>query len=371
MTEEQQRHRVRSLSWRLLLCAILLGWVCQAIFLKEASEAYQRQGGDWDALARADQWRLAWVHGPRGLWQTLRLIQPAAGAASLAFMGGTILVGALRWRKVMHVQGIDLSRGRALSISFVAHFFNSFLLGSTGGDLVKALYAARLTHHRKTEAVVAVAVDRLIGLLSMLLFATVMLLPNWSLVAAHRRLGALSGLVVLMLLGGLAVATLSFWGGLSRRWPGARQWLRSLPKSDMIERSLEASRRFGREPRVLAETLALSMLINVLCVLQVWALARGLGIEIAATALFLIVPVIICISALPITPSGLGLRENIYVWMLAVPEIHVAATQALSLSLLAYAGSLAWSMVGGLVYLGFRERASLTRPDPEAESPSA
>jgi len=353
------------------LCAILLGWVCQAIFLKEASEAYQRQGGDWDALARADQWRLAWVHGPRGLWQTLRLIQPAAGAASLAFMGGTILVGALRWRKVMHVQGIDLSRGRALSISFVAHFFNSFLLGSTGGDLVKALYAARLTHHRKTEAVVAVAVDRLIGLLSMLLFATVMLLPNWSLVAAHRRLGALSGLVVLMLLGGLAVATLSFWGGLSRRWPGARQWLRSLPKSDMIERSLEASRRFGREPRVLAETLALSMLINVLCVLQVWALARGLGIEIAATALFLIVPVIICISALPITPSGLGLRENIYVWMLAVPEIHVAATQALSLSLLAYAGGLAWSMVGGLVYLGFRERASLTRPDPEAESPSA
>ena len=41
------------------------------------------------------------------------------------------------------------------------------LLGSTGGDLLKAYYAARESHHKKTEAVVTVFVDRLIGLFSM------------------------------------------------------------------------------------------------------------------------------------------------------------------------------------------------------------
>ena len=53
----------------------------------------------------------------------------------------------------------------------MAQFFNAFLLGSTGGDLLKAYYAARETHHRKTEAVVTVLVDRLIGLFSMLALA--------------------------------------------------------------------------------------------------------------------------------------------------------------------------------------------------------
>ena len=64
-------------------------------------------------------------------------------------MGTTILLGVLRWRLVLRVQGLDLPWRRGAEISFVAHFFNSFLLGSTGGDMMKAYYAARET--RPTE----------------------------------------------------------------------------------------------------------------------------------------------------------------------------------------------------------------------------
>src|SRR5207247_3172917 len=102
---------------------------------------------------------------------------PIALLLSVLFVGLTILLGVVRWRMVLHVHGIHLSLGRAMEISLVAHFFNSFLLGSTGGDLLKAYYAARETHHKKTEAVVTVAVDRLLGLLAMLVFACAMMLP--------------------------------------------------------------------------------------------------------------------------------------------------------------------------------------------------
>jgi uncharacterized membrane protein YbhN (UPF0104 family) len=47
--------------------------------------------------------------------------------------------------------------------------------------------------------------------------------------------------------------------------------------------------------------------------IQVLVLAWGLKLDVAALPLFVIVPIIICISALPITPSGLGVRENLYV----------------------------------------------------------
>jgi len=73
----------------------------------------------------------------------------------------------------------------------------------------------------------------------------------------------------------------------------------------------------------------------------------------------MIVPAVICISALPITPSGLGVRENLFVLLLSIPALGIFETQALALSLLAYAGSLFWSLAGGLVYLFLKKREHL------------
>jgi uncharacterized membrane protein YbhN (UPF0104 family) len=75
-------------------------------------------------------------------------------------------------------------------------------------------------------------------------------------------------------------------------------------------------------------------------------------------ALCVIVPVILCISALPITPNGLGVRENLFVLMLAV--IKVPKTAALSVSLIASAQGLLWSLVGGLIYMGVRQKEHLS-----------
>ncbi|MHB1309222.1 MAG: lysylphosphatidylglycerol synthase transmembrane domain-containing protein, partial [Limisphaerales bacterium] len=332
--------------WKAGVCILLLGWVFHSIFVLEGHRAWSAAGQDWEALPLLDQWRQAWIAGPPELWGSIRQLQFSGACWSMVFMGMTILLGVLRWRLVLGVQGLQLSLGRAAEISLVAHFFNSFLLGSTGGDLMKAYYAARETRQLKAEAVMTVVADRLIGLLSMLLFAVAMMLPNLELLARHQRLWMLAMLVVGMLVGGFTLAALSFRGGVSRRWPAARTWLRRLPRGESLERALNATRRYGGKPGFFLRTLGLSMALNVCCVMQYWALAGGLGLAIKPVTLFLLVPMIICVSALPITPSGLGVRENLYVWSLAVPEIGVPATKALSLSLLAYAGSLAWSVMG-------------------------
>lgn len=361
--------KVWRITWRLAVCASLMIWICHSIFLNEARSAWDSAGVDGSRLTRLEQWQGAWSLGPRELWRTIRLVRPIPLVLSLGFMGLTILVGVWRWRRVLRVQGLDLPFGRAAEISLVAHFFNSFLLGSTGGDVLKAYYAARETHRKKTEAVVTVFVDRLIGLSAMLLFAVLMMLPNLALLHQQPRLLAVAWCILAMFVGCAAVVALSFWGGVSRSWPQARLWLRRLPKGETLERCLDACRSFGRERRFLLETLGLSMLLNVVCVCQYLALARGLGTSVVPLALFLIVPMVVCIAALPITPSGLGVRENLYVLLLCGPGIGVAPTEALSLSLLAYAGSLVWSLFGGLVYAGFRERHHLSEVGREADLP--
>lgn len=355
------RHTWR-VGWRLGVCLVLLGWAFQSIFLGEARLAWERQGHSWEALGILTRWELAWTEGPASLWRVIALIRPAEGLWSLVFMGATILLGAWRWHMVLRSQHLGASRGRTVEISFVAHFFNAFLLGSTGGDLIKAYYAAGDTPHGKAESVGTVIVDRLIGLISMLVFAAAMMVPNAGWLVRNPRLGVLALAVLGMLAVLLLVAGLSLNRGVSRWWPGARDWLRRLPKGASLERALEAMRRFGRQRGLLARAFGLSMLLNVACVLQIAVLARGLGLEIRPGYLLVLVPMIICVAALPITPSGLGVRENLYVLALAVPEIGVPAAAALSLSLLAYAGSLFWSLVGGAVYLGFRRHRAALPP---------
>lgn len=351
--------KILQTSFRLAVCLLLLLWVFHTIFLSEGRSAWAARSPAWDQLTRFQQWKIAWQLGPPQVWQSLTTVSAGPLAASFLAMGGIILMGSRRWLIALRAQGLPLPWGRALRISLVAHFFNSFLLGSTGGDLVKAYYAARETAHQKTEAVVTVFVDRVIGLWTMLFFAGLMVLPNLALIRSHERLRVLSLVVVVTLIAGTGFVSLAFWGGLSRRWRGARAWLRRLPKGDWIERSLISCREFGRNRHFFLRMVLFSMALNVLCVAQYLILARGLSITVPLSVWFLIVPSIICIAALPITPSGLGVRENLYVAILAGAPFFVEDTSALTISLLAFAESLAWSIIGGLVYLFLKDREHL------------
>ncbi|MDB6024990.1 MAG: hypothetical protein JWM68_1213 [Verrucomicrobiales bacterium] len=337
--------------------------------MNEGKFSFEAQGKDWTHLTRMEQWKVAWSIGPHELWETLRLIHLSAFTLSLLLVGLTIVVGVLRWRMILEAQGLHLSFVRATEISFVAQFFNSFFLGSTGGDLMKAYYAARETHHKKTEAVVTVFIDRLLGLWSMLMFGALMILPNLALftdVAATKdsqNAVAALRMAAIIILGMLFACSLflvlALWGGVSSRWPNARAFLRKLPKGEHLERSLDSCRVFGQQRALLLKSIVLSMLLNAICVVQVIVLAKGLDLHIPPLALFVIVPMITCISALPITPSGLGVREGLFVSILALPQIAVGKTAALSVSLLTFSGGLFWSVVGGLVYFFLRDRQHL------------
>lgn len=344
---------------RLLIGVTLLAWIFHSIFLDEAKNAWRGSQPAWEQLTRSEQWQLAWTKGPGQLWTTIRQIDPGAFGLSLVCVGLTILIGIIRWRIVLRAQSLSLSFMRIAEISLVAQFFNSFLLGSTGGDLFKAYYAARETHHKKTEAVVTVVIDRLLGLFSMLLFACVLILPNLALVTSYKKFGAVAAVVFAMLIACGAIVMFSFRAGVSRRFPQARQLLRRLPKGDSIERAIDAARLFSQQPFFLSQTLGLSMILNAICVLQVWLLARGLGLTVPILPLSMIVPMVTCLSALPVSISGLGTRETLFVLMLSVPEINVPETAALSISLLTFAGGLFWSVIGGIVYLTRKKRDHL------------
>lgn len=367
MKPNRKKSNAWKIGWRIAVCLLLLGWIFQAIFYNEGRLGWERAGHDWGALSKWERLQVAWTFGPSGLLGTLKMMDLKFLFLSIILMGLILFLGVVRWQSILNVHGLGLPLSRTTEISFIAHFFNSFLLGSVGGDVLKAYYVARETHHKKTEAVVTVAVDRVIGLFSMLLLACAMMLLN------RELLAVLSGklkVVIWMIIGMTTCCALfifvSFWGGVSKGIPGARDWLRRLPKGDLLERSIEAFREFGRDKTFFLRVLPISMLANVVCILHFLTLIWGFHLTAPWLAIAAIVPVVTCISTLPITPSGLGVRENLYVWFLATPGIGIPYAEALLISLIGFGTSLFWSALGGVVYLIVKGKQHLTEIEEES-----
>ncbi|MBT7026602.1 MAG: flippase-like domain-containing protein, partial [Verrucomicrobia bacterium] len=224
------------LTLKLAISLVLVAWILHGIFAGEA----EQQTKDWASLTFAEQVRASWTIGPVGLWETISGVSIVWLLASFVFMGATIFIGVIRWRLVLAVQGLHLSLGRATGISLVAHFFNSFLLGSTGGDLLKAYFAAAETAHKKAEAVTTVVVDRLLGLFAMLLFVSLMALANWNIVMSQQRFIAVMLVVLGMLFASGLVVVLSFWAGPTGARLKFEEFLAKLPKGEVLVRCIEA-----------------------------------------------------------------------------------------------------------------------------------
>ncbi|MGE3311967.1 MAG: YbhN family protein [Limisphaerales bacterium] len=368
---KRKLRRAWSVAWRTGVTVLLMAWAFHAIFHDQCRILLAAQDIDLDAMPRLERWMTVWRLGPAELGRTLIGVRTGWLAASIGLWGLTIVMGSWRWLLILRSQGLDPGFRKTLEISLVAHFFNSFLLGSAGGDVLKAYYAARVTRHMKTEAVTTVLLDRVLGLFTMLGFAVVLMAPNVELILAHRETQILAVVVLGMFAASSIVLWLSLRGGVSGVFPRARQLLAKLPKGELLSRGIEAGRNLGRKPGMVLRTVLASVLLTVLCVLQLLTLIWGYGIEAPLAPLSFVVPSVICISALPLTPNGLGVRDNLYMYLLSLPQIGISAGTAVAISLVAYACSLVWSAIGGVLYLLMRREKDLAQAVAEERADAA
>src|SRR4051812_42036185 len=80
----------------------------------------------------------------------------------------TFLITSYRWHELLKVLDIRIGQARTFVLNMVGAFYNTFMPGSTGGDVLKAWYVAKHTTMR-TRAVMSVLVDRMIGLLALIM----------------------------------------------------------------------------------------------------------------------------------------------------------------------------------------------------------
>lgn len=78
--------------------------------------------------------------------------------------------------------------------------------------------------------------------------------------------------------------------------------------------------------------------------------ARAFGMVVSVWTLFLFIPVATAALLVPISISGLGVREGIFVALLG--QVGVSAAHATAFSLAWYSLDFALALAGGVIYFG-------------------
>jgi uncharacterized membrane protein YbhN (UPF0104 family) len=242
-------------------------------------------------------------------------------------------------------------------------FFNLVVPGATGGDVVKAYYAARRTGVA-TKAVVSVFVDRAVGLFALVLLAGAVLFlgPTREGTAVPRAIvGAVLAGVVLF--AGLVLSR------RVRRAVGLSALLRRLPFPRVWAEVDAAIRLYRSRPASLGLGLAVSLVNHAGSAVCAWLLARALGLdEVSLGAALAIVPVVSLLTAIPLLPGGWGVGEMAFAFFFS--PLGVAPSEAVGWSVVYRLSVLATGLPGGVLWLlarGHPKRAEMEAAVGEAE----
>jgi hypothetical protein len=310
---KKPRGRFRKLAFlaiRVLVCAGLLSWVIRRLDLHQVAD-----------LARSTD-RSVLVLG-------------------LLVEALPVLFTTWRWHLLLVPVGLSQPFLRSFHLNYVGLFFNNFLLGLTGGDVVKAVLIAHGAE-RKPAAVLTVFVDRLLGLIA---------LAGIAAAACLTRLGApefrLAGAIVWGFL--LAFATFcTAWF-----WLRENGWVRRLrsrvPGRKLLEELDAAAAAYRHAPGAVAGALLLSLASHSCSLAGAWLFARALGHPIPLTEILVYYPVIMMLVSLPISVGTWGVGEAAFIAFFR--KVGTPEPVAVALSLLVRLGQALWTLPGGLFLL--------------------
>lgn len=288
--------------------------------------------------------------------------------AALCFTSTVIFAGS-RWWWLLRVNALRVGFLEAQRYTWIGLFFNNLVPGSTGGDLVKAVYIVRRSAPSdRLAAGLSVVVDRVLGLASLALlgaFVALFFIERFAMLAVTIwvviALGVLGGIVLFS----RRVRTTLKLHVLANVLPvRVRHFLARLDQAVFFYRA---------HKRGVAMWLLAGILSHSISVLIVVCIGHGLKTGLPDPEYFVLVPIINIVSAIPIAPNGWGVGEALYANLFArygalyLPGVadaeQVMRTRGVAVSLLFRVCTTIISLVGGLVLLG--EKGPLPRPARE------
>jgi uncharacterized protein (TIRG00374 family) len=288
----------------------------------------------------------------------------------------SVLLSFVRWFVLVRAVGLPFRIRDALRLGMVGYFFNNFLPGSIGGDVLKAAFLAR-EQDRRTVAVATVVMDRMFALWALIWFVAILGCGFW---VAGEFHGDTAEELQRIVLGAVVICAASLSAWLLLGFLSANRADRFAERLNRLPKVGHSAAEFWRAIwmyRCRQWSVYLVMLMAFVgffgFVLTFYFAVRTLAEPTQRIPTleehFLVIPIGFVIQALPGLPGGLGLGE----W--GFGEMYARMNCASSLGVL---GSLVqrvifWilGLAGYLIYLRMKPTLEVRREKaeqlPEAE----
>lgn len=273
-------------------------------------------------------------------WRWIVLAIAAAGVCEF--------FGILRWQLFLRMLHIEVPIRETSKLFFIGAFFNQFLPGTTGGDVVRVIFLMRDHPENKTEGFLSVAVDRLLAVLVLVIMGLLFAWARSDWFASSFAVGHLMKwfAITLFVMGAALVASFVLTSRhlvtlLPRKFPFRRQIIKL---SKLWQLCLE-----NRREALLGAIYTVPMLLAYFAAFCF--AAKAFTDKVSFWDMTSIMPLVTAISSLPISLNGIGVREALLEELLA-QLCGVSRGTGLLISIAGMTVYLLWGLVGGYLYLG-------------------
>ena len=280
----------------------------------------------------------------------MRALAPVAAVGAVVLIFVQCGVAASRLRHLLDAIGRHLSFPASFDAVLIGAFFSQTLISFVGGDAMRVWRVTR-KNIPLGDAARAVLYDRVLGFVGLILLIVAGLPVLFSVVHDKRVHAAILVLVGSAVAGCIMLLSLH---KLPAVWRRHRVFLFAAELSRMGHELLRA-------PRRLLVLLGLSIIIQVFNVLILFAVGKGIGVQVDFVTSLVLVPPVLFLSMMPISFAGWGVREAAMV--AALSAVGVPASQSVAMSICYGLGMIIASLPGGVLWLYAR------RPHPGQKEP--
>jgi len=253
-------------------------------------------------------------------------------------------ISAFKWKLFIDFFERSASLFRLFRLYLVGYFFNLLIPSYVGGDVVRSWYVGKKIGMHQAAA--ATILERFTGFVAMIILALVFM---WFVEVVTWQIQLTIGVLALGLIAVSLIAVSKRSLDLFNRFG----LLRSVESH--AQRLQLAFQLASRSPSLIIKTMVLSFLFHTVTVVNVLAAALAVGwYGVPISDLFVVLPIILLIGSIPISPSGLGIQEGAFMFFLTA--LGASPAEALGIGILLRAKTYILALVGGVFWLGERSQ---------------
>jgi uncharacterized protein (TIRG00374 family) len=240
---------------------------------------------------------------------TLRSADPAWFSLAVAIMLVTVIPMAWRWEQLLEAHGIRERLPWLVRAYLTAYTAGQILPTSIGGDAMRIFETSRRHPGRGGPVAGIVLLERALGGAATLTLAAVGLV----LAVGRYDVGAYLWIEAAFVVATLVLSVVLFSRRLRPLLARFAPLLRRLRLEGPVRAVYEAIHAYRDRPRLLVGVFVLTLAVQAIRVLSIWATAKAVGIDVSVRLFYVMGPLFFLVLLVPFTLNGFAVREAFFV----------------------------------------------------------